>query len=97
MSHPKLLSRSVACAVIVMSLSQLLNEPGGRFILVPGMMFDALLTVIIMILSRSDYYPVVRLDFPFSFIFYSACFYAASCLYVCLKESYADDSVIQKR
>lgn len=93
MSHLKLLSRSVACAVIVMSLSQLLyGSLAGDLIALPGIMFDGILTVVIMTLSEPDAYTSIRFALPFNLIFYSTSGYALSWLYVQLTACRASDS-----
>ena len=92
MSHLRLSSRAVACAVIVMSLSEVLRGSlAGELIALPGIIFDMFVTVIIM--SEADSYPSIRFAFPFNFILYSTCFYAVSWLYVWLKGSFTDDSI----
>ncbi|HEX8129714.1 MAG TPA: hypothetical protein VF527_11490 [Pyrinomonadaceae bacterium] len=97
MSRLRLASRSVASAVILMSLSQLFSGSGGDFIAIPGMIAEALVTVVIMvlsmILSEPDYYRLVGFAFPFNLIFYSTSFYAVLWLWVCLKGSHTGASV----
>jgi hypothetical protein len=94
MSRLRLLSRSVACAVFVMSLSQLLyGSLAGKLIALPGIMFDAVLTVVIMTLTEPDAYTSIRFALPFNLVFYSTSCYALSWLHVQLTACRASGSM----
>ncbi len=81
MTHLRLLSRSVAVAVILMSLSTLFAGMAGELIALPGMTFDLFVNVSIMMSTKSDFYPEVENALLFNLIFYSASIYLGSWLY----------------
>ncbi len=81
MNHLRLLSRAVAAAVFLMSLASLSAGMAGELIAFPGMIFDFIVNLVIMMLTKDDFYPEVKIALLFNLIFYSASIYLVTWFY----------------
>jgi prepilin signal peptidase PulO-like enzyme (type II secretory pathway) len=89
MNHLRLLSRSVACALIITVLADLFRREGGEFFTLPGLIVAMLFELAIMMLSESEsYYPLLNYAPFFSAIFYSTSIYLVLWLYAVVKRDH---------
>lgn len=86
MNRLRLLSSSVACAVIFAALAHLFGGTGGLFLAAPGMIAASFLEVSIMVLSETErYYPLLDYVPHFNVVFYSISIYVVLWLYALVK------------
>ena len=86
MNHLRLLSRSVACALIITALAYLFGGEGGELFTLPGMIVATFFEFAIMMLSESEsYYRLLNYAPLFNAIFYSTSIHVVLWLYAVVK------------